>query len=135
MVQVEPCARSVQRQLVLPEAKNTQREPQRPQRFESVGRGVAASCCRPPPGILASFCTGTWHHKPATQRMVQVVEAAVPEAWRVAKVRAVTTPASIAPHRMLVEVPHGRRQVLEGLDGHRLRQTLPRDHVHNLVAP
>ena len=68
--------------------------------------------------------------------MVHVVEAAVPEAWRVAEVRAVTRPAPIAPHRMLVEVPHGRREVLEGLDGHCVRQALPPDHVvHNLVAP
>mmetsp|Transcript_26734 Transcript_26734/g.63211 ORF Transcript_26734/g.63211 Transcript_26734/m.63211 type:complete len:220 (-) Transcript_26734:356-1015(-) len=69
--------------------------------------------------------------------MVQVVEAAVPEARRVAEVRAVQArPAPVAPHRNLVIVPHGSGESLKGLDGHRVRQALPFEHVvHNLVAP
>ena len=63
------------------------------------------------------------------------MEAAVPEAWRVAEVRAVQArPASFAPYRNLVIVPHGSREILKGLDGHRVRQALPFEHVvHNLV--
>ena len=53
-------ARSVQRQPVLPEAKNTQREPQRPQRSESVGRvGWLPRAAAPPAGHLGIILH--WH--------------------------------------------------------------------------
>ena len=49
---------------------------------------------------------------------------------------AITAPASIAPHRVSVIVPHGSREILEGLDGYRMREPLALEHiVHNLVAP
>ena len=59
MVQVEPCPLRTETTCPLPEAKNTQREPQRPQRSESVGRGVACLLLPPPAGHLGIILH--WH--------------------------------------------------------------------------
>ena len=59
MVQVEPCPLRTET-TVLPEAKNTQHEPQRPQRSESVGRvGWLPRAAAPPAGHLGIILH--WH--------------------------------------------------------------------------
>ena len=64
------------------------------------------------------------------------MDRAIPKARRVAQVGAVAAPVAVTPHWVLVVVPHGRRELLKRLDGHRGSEPFALEHlVNELVAP